>query len=158
MHRPHNERNFVLQESLKTDKKRTLFKLFKNKTYIWKLQYIFKTWTLSYIKVYIIKDKIRNFDLRTRSCFKYISKLSNTPVYRIIVAPRSPRPIINFWKIFHPPSPPILFQPPLLLISKILASHKIKSHRFFVWNSKKVLTSYWVSILNYIHATETIAL
>ena len=55
-------------------------------------------------------------------------------------------------------NPPILFQPPLLLISKILATHKIKSHRFFVWNSKRVLTSYWISILAYIHATETIAL
>ena len=72
-------------------------------------------------------------------------------MYRIIVPP----PIINFWKIFQSPPTPILFQPPLLLISKILASHKIKSHRFFVWNSKKELTSYWVIILNYIHATKT---
>ena len=49
-------------------------------------------------------------------------------------------------------------RPTPLLISKILASHKIKRHSFFVWNSKKVLTSYRVSILNYIHATETITL
>ena len=97
------------------------------------------------------------FDKDFKSDFEtYTSVRNNRP-------PPSPPTIINFWKIFQPPLPPpptILFQPPplpLLLIPKILASHKIKSHRFFVRNSKKELTSYWVSILNYIHA-ETIAL
>ena len=61
-----------------------------------------------------------------------------TLVYRIIASP----PIINFWEIFQPPPHPNFIPTALLLISKILPSHKIKSHRFFVWNSKKVLTSY----------------
>ena len=85
---------------------------------------------------------------------KYFSVPNNRP---------PPPPIINFWKIFQPPFP-ILFQPspfpPITNFKDFSKSQnqKIKSHRFFVWNSKKVLTSYRVSILNYIHATETIAL
>ena len=79
----------------------------------------------------------------------YSSVPNNRPPWLLIFGKFSNSPIL-----FQPPSPP----PPLLLISKILESHKIKSHRFFVWNSKKVLTSYWISILTYIHATETIAL
>ena len=86
---------------------------------------------------------------------KYFSVPNNRP-------PPPPRLLI-FGKFSNPPSQFYSNPPPspLLLISKVLASHKIKIPKvtdFFVWNSKKVLTSYWVSILNYIHATETIAL